>query len=684
VPQVPVAQNTVGIASMNDAKLRPADFGAAGEMVGRSLEGVGQQLDEVAQQEHENQAFYDNAATKTALNHVNQWQTETGYTGTDPYFMKDGKDAVAARPLFEQGLTQTIKDQRAQLKTKRQQMMFDEAIVPQQDAWTKQIAEHADKAGKTWDRDESVGRQENAGNEAALSVFQDPKHSEALISTGIGEVQQQAKIEGWGPEFTQAKVLAYTSGVRKDIAHTMVYSGPGGPEVAQAYLDQHRGDFTHDDADRVQADIRVYTNTVQAEQRRAEADARREEREQRHETQQRVEQVLLDITDGNKVDPKVRAAAEADARTLDNPGLVDRLHKAGMKADITTQYQNALPTDIQNDLNTVNAQISKGDKTGDLTLKRDQLTTILQKNSGELHSDPVSWAAAHMGIDPGKLDINNPQSIQQRISVAQSVNRRTGAPLRVMTNEEAASYAPIVATGSVDQRTKLVMGLARFGSLATSAAQQIAPGNAQFQNLVGLASHPVPAVAVSRVNQVIAGLEIMKSNPNLFKGDNGQVQQQFDTMTGNALMFLPSVRAGAFENAKAILANDANEHGQHDWGAANGRWGAAVSSALGGYHVGNVQYGGLATFNGVPTVLPSNMNKQDFETRVSRATGQQFVAASGNRTPFLSNGKVPNATMLKSMQWVPAGDGVYRLSDGNGFVRTRDHQFYQIDVRKLH
>jgi hypothetical protein len=35
------------------------------------------------------------------------------------------------------------------------------------------------------------------------------------------------------------------------------------------------------------------------------------------------------------------------------------------------------------------------------------------------------------------------------------------------------------------------------------------------------------------------------------------------------------------------------------------------------------------------------------------------------------------------MQWVPSGDGVYRISDGNGFIKTKAGGFYEIDVGKL-
>jgi hypothetical protein len=35
------------------------------------------------------------------------------------------------------------------------------------------------------------------------------------------------------------------------------------------------------------------------------------------------------------------------------------------------------------------------------------------------------------------------------------------------------------------------------------------------------------------------------------------------------------------------------------------------------------------------------------------------------------------------MQWVPSGDGVYRLTDGNGFLKTKQGDFYEIDVVKL-
>lgn len=678
---VPVARNTVGIASVTDAKLQPADFGAAGEIVGQSVARLGQQGQQFAEQQQQLAEVHDDAATKFAANAVNDWHTKAGYTGDDPYFMKDGKSALDARPAFQDGLDQTIKDQRALLKTPRQQKMFDEAMQPQRDQWLTQIAEHADKETKTWDVGESAGRQVNSANAAALVANTDPKNSEQQLQTGLDEVKHQGVIEGWGPDKTAAMQTKYISGTRKDIATNFVYSGQGGPEVAQAYLDQHRDQLTSDDAQAVQAHIRTYTNTIAAEQRRAEAEARRAQSEQDRATTDRVRDAIRSVGDGDIISPQVRARTEADLKTLKDPGvLADEWRKTTQKADLTIEHLGDTPAQLQDRLNTVNAQIAKGG-TADLKTESDQLTSLLAKSNAELH-DPLSWMAKHRAIDPGHLDINNPASINARIGVARQATAITGAPLRVFTDEEAAGLTPTVTTGSVAQRTQLVGNLAKFGSLAISAAQQLAPGNAPFENLVSLGTLSNKTVAASRVNQIITGQEILKTNTKLVVND--QAEQQFNGLVGNALQFLPSVRAGVLANSKAILADDANHNNVHDWASASGRYGAAVSSALGGYHIGNVQYGGLATYNGAPTVLPTDMTQQDFEARVSRATGPGFVAASGNRTPFFANGKVPNATALKKMQWVPAGDGIYRLNDGSGFVHTRDGNFYQIDVRKLH
>jgi len=225
----------------------------------------------------------------------------------------------------------------------------------------------------------------------------------------------------------------------------------------------------------------------------------------------------------------------------------------------------------------------------------------------------------------------------------------------------------------------MVNGLARMGPLALAAARQVAPDNAAFQGLIGLATHSIPAVGQSRVRQILHGQEILsgKTKPDLI--DNDQAAQLFEQYTGEALRFLPTVRNGAFANAKALLAAESEERGYSTWGEAKARWYAAINSAIGG----GMGRGGLREFNGAPTIIPEDMAADEFERRIARSQGAQIKQAQ-NGTPLYADGHAATASEVKKMRWVPIADGVYQLTpDGRNYLRTPGGDPYRIDVRKL-
>ncbi len=689
MPTVPVAQNTVGLAEMTNAKFQPADFGAAGEMVGKSLQGLGQQGSEAASRLFEQQKIvqerFDDATTKQAANSVSAFYSEHGYTGDDPYFQKGGRDAQFARPEFEKGLDTTIQSARSQLKTPRQLRMFDDAVTPQRQQWGVQIATHADKETTSYDISESQSRASLAGEVFRHTAIQDPAHADQQMATALAEVDHLGQLQHWGPDELAAKKLTFTSGAHKDVGTDLVYSDPtAGPTLAVAYVNKHEGEMTTDDHHAVMNNARTYQSTIEAASRRAEADARRENHDQTNDARQRAQSVERMITDGVNVDPKILASAMTDAQFAKDPGLIESLRQGGMKNALTVEYGNTPPAELQNTVNDLGAQIAKagGNVNADLMVKRDHLTKLLAKSSSDLKADPLSWGSQHLGINPGPLNLADPNSISQRIQAATTVSRRTGALPVPITNEEAASFAPIVTDGTIKQKSELVQHLAAFGSLARSAVEKIAPGDDGFQGLVGLAQLSNPAAARIAVQRVLAGREVLLTNPDII--DKNASLQQFNDMVGPALTFLPTVTNGVYANAQAILASEAGANGKHQWADVVGRWPVAINAALGGYTREGVKVGGLGKINGAVTVLPDGMSQADFDTTISRATGPMFVGASGHQTPLFKDGTVPTATAIKKMIWVPVADGRYRIGDGHGFLEKKGGGFYEVDVRKLH
>lgn len=683
--RVPISEgNRVALAPLPSQRIQPVDVSAGMRAIGEGLQSLGNAGADFAQAQVEMEGRHDQAAVKEAANAVSRHYAEIGYTGPNAYYHKQGKEALSLRPTIESSLDSLIDQSRKALKTQRQQEMFDSAIVPQRIQWGVQVANHADKETRTYDLEESTARVGVVGELARAAYLDDPAHGEAQIGTGLREIENVGRLQGWGPEKTALEKLKFTSGTYRDIGSSLVTTdGANGPMVAREFVEKHQDSMNADDRRFILDRATVQDNHLEALARRDEAEGRRLAREARSDAKDRARSAAENIDLGIPLSTEEFASAVADARTSEDAALLQRLEVGQFKNSLTVEYNDTPPADIQERVNALDADIAKagGKVKPETVIERDHLQSLLNKTNAELKSDPLSWGARHLGLNPGKLVMRDPASIDARIRVAQRVSEATGAAPQPFTTEEAAALAPTLVNGSVEDKVRLATRVARFGPLSGHAARQIAPSDPGFQNLVGLAGHANAGVAASRVNQVVAGTEILKTKSKLI--DNTAAFRMLNEHVGGALMFLPSVKSGVFENAKALLASESNERGYSEWNEANPRWFAAVNSALGAYSRGGVQHGGLAQFNNAVTVVPEDMATTDFESRIARAKAPQIVAAH-NGTPRYRGGETPTATEIKKMQWVPVSDGVYRLTpDGRDFIRTTTGAFYQIDVRKL-
>lgn len=680
--RVPVYQGgSIGRDAPSGARFRAADFGPG---IGRGLMALGNQLSEAADAQDAISEVHDKAAVKEATNAINQHYLEVAHTGPNAYFAKQGKDALETRPLVEGSLDSLIAESRKGLQNERQQRMFDEAITPQRQSWGATIADYATKETVEYETGESEARANLSSEMARATYISDPRQGEEYLNTALAEVDSVGKARGWGPDQISAAKLKIASGTYRDIGQALVNEGgENGPALAQGFLDKVGGSMTGDDRTAVQNYARVQQNHFEAEKRRQEAEARRALNEEKRDRKDKAQSVYRNIQDGVYVEPKALAAAMDDAKFAGDDALVEGLRQGGLKNALTQEWAKATPVELQDRINVLSGEITRagGKVNADTIVERDHLQTLLNASNTKLNNDPLSWGAEHLGEALGPLNTNDPSSIQSRVGTALKVSRITGKRASPLTNEEAAQFAPIVQSGSVKQKKELALTLAKFGPLSLNAAQQVT-NDQGFQNLVGLAGHRNRSVAASRVNQVVEGQELLKTAPFAKLIDDGQAKRMTGDFIGQALQFHPQVLQGAYANARAILASEANERGYKDWGEAQGRWFAAINSSLGAYSANGKQYGGLHQFNGGVTVLPEDMAEDDFEKRVSRAQGPQFKKA-GNGSPMYADGSFATATEVKKMQWVPIRDGIYRLQARGGFLHLPNGSFYEVDVRKL-
>lgn len=663
-------------------RLQSQDFGPGALATGLSIAGKG--LSVIADQQDELQKVHDEIAAKEAVTATNGHYAEEGYTGPNAYYMTGGKAALDRKPEFEKNLGEFI-DKARQGLSPRQRQIYDATVDSQRQTWAIQSATHADKETKTYDIGETQSSMTMAGELAKNVWTEDPADSEKQLGVGLAQIDRLGALSDWGPAQIAKEKLKFTSGIYRDIGQTLIIHGDrAGPELADSLVEKHGGSMIADDRNLLANASTAQRRSFQAEDRRAEAELARQAHEARSDAKDRAQSVLRNISDGVPVDATTLATAMTDATTAEDPGLVEGLRQGGLKNQLTQTYAGAAPVELQNHINELSAQITReGAKVKpDTVVERDHLAKLLYKTNSEIKDDPLSWGAKAMGIDPGQLNLNDPNSITKRMNFASAVTRRTGRVTPPISSEEATLWGSLVVNGSAAQRTSLALQLAHFGPLAATAVRQVAPDNPGFQNLVGLAGHQNQAVGRSLVSRVIEGQAVLAQNKGLIQQD--EALQQYQGMTGQAFQFLPTVSAGVYDNAKAIAASEAARTGKHEWAEISGKtWFRAVNSALGAYTHDGQQVGGLHQFNGGWTILPENVSETDFEARIARAHGPQFRAAQ-NGDPVFASGKSPIAADVKKMQWVPVSDGLYAIGDGQGaFLQTKNGSRYTIDVRKL-
>lgn len=238
MPTVPVAQNRVGIASLNDAKIQPADLsGTGGEALGSGLRTVGAGMSQLAQAEHEYQMAYDEAAVKTTDTHILPQITDIRTSVTS----KQGLDAVGALAPAKENLAKLRAQGIAALQTERQRKMFgdlfDRRAAAEVETLTGYTNAETIKANQL-----ASGARASAYADDAVTNYADGDKFAASMNTGMGELKNL--WSPYGESVVKEKQRQYISNVRLRVADTLRGDDPIG---AAAYVEDHKADFTPDD-----------------------------------------------------------------------------------------------------------------------------------------------------------------------------------------------------------------------------------------------------------------------------------------------------------------------------------------------------------------------------------------------------------------------------------------------------
>jgi len=241
LPTVPVAQNTVGFASMTDAKFKPADFGAAGVMVGKSLQGLGEQGQQFAQQQFEyQQKAAQLEANKFELAHIQATQ-EIGSTVQEARGENAGPVSLQATTDLNNRTTALLSQASPHVRA-----ILAPKLLERNAQTIAAFREHA----FTQTNDALVtSSQAIIGNSVDAAVAEpDENRARDLLAPAIHQNAILAKNLGWSKDVEDA---ANKKAVSEFVANRATSIGRDDPQKAIDYATAHRNEISDEAYDRI-------------------------------------------------------------------------------------------------------------------------------------------------------------------------------------------------------------------------------------------------------------------------------------------------------------------------------------------------------------------------------------------------------------------------------------------------
>lgn len=350
------------------------------------------------------------------------------------------------------------------------------------------------------------------------------------------------------------------------------------------------------------------------------------------------------------------------------------LGKAGLVNDLNRVHRSSTPPQIDARIKQVDAAIAKAGDTVDpaLTIERGHLASLLSARRTELSTDPLGYAARNgVAIDP--IEWDDPNSVARRLRQARAVSQATGAPLKPLTDEEAADLTTLAASGAAG-RLDAINRVASFGpGGAMAVARLVAPNDLVFARAATLPPAYRPLV--------VRGIEARK----LVKIPDDEARQAYQDKAALALRHLGGDFAVATrETAANIYAEQMRSRGAGGETPFDERqYDVAVHLALGGDTQGGVRRGGIGEWREAAMLLPTRMTQAEFDQRMTRLSAK-MPAGAVNGSPVWKDGSpVMSGDIRERFTPVAVRDGVYRFERGGTVLVTRKGDPWLLDIRKV-
>ncbi len=198
--------NTVDRQGYSGARVRAADYGASGEIIGRAAQGFGRDLQQVSQDIDETQTIYAVAAAKkadtSAMPRLSAILTAVKNT--------EGMDTTAAKIQAEADIDALEKEHLASLENPRAQRIFQESFSQRKASAIASISEYEHDQVRVALKNESIAHRDTSIS-TAVDNYANPEEFGKNLSAALADVDDILKGAAPGTIAAEkAKVVSQT------------------------------------------------------------------------------------------------------------------------------------------------------------------------------------------------------------------------------------------------------------------------------------------------------------------------------------------------------------------------------------------------------------------------------------------------------------------------------------------
>lgn len=292
----------------------------------------------------------------------------------------------------------------------------------------------------------------------------------------------------------------------------------------------------------------------------------------------------------------------------------------------------------------------------------DMAEKMLAKTQSEIKEDVLSWSA-RTGSDVPALNMQEPESMKARVTLAKSNAENYNVPVRPLTNEEADAFINDLDDSAVSEQFVFLNALrSGAGEDAIHYFRQLGEKDNILAHTGGLL---VATSDTEATKKILQGRAALKQNPD-YKPNSNAVNQVFYDYVGDAFRSTPMNEKAVKDAAVAHYIGSGGKidfTGEEFNSITNEDFKRSINAVTGI----DLEAEGFYEANDMKTMVPVGSSAEDFELFLEGADDFTYKAFSvDGGEPYYKGKKVSPSALKQYGGFEMVESGVYRIKIRNG------------------